>query len=274
MSASVSEINFFDPATNDCPYPAYQQLRDEAPVWQDPRTGMYFVTRYEDIRMILLDTKRFSNGVGNGAGNTGKAVQADDPIAQRAERLAKLYEEKGWLPASTLDGRDEPKHMQMRRMFDHAFRPSAIKEIDPYVEHLALRAARGLPRRRHAASGCGQFAVPLPLYVIGRQIGVPDEDLPQIKGWTDEWVKRMGLMPDRRGGRGVGARGDRGPALLPADVRAAAPRAGRHAAERPRQPRDPRVGPPAERQRAPRRDDGRPVRRRLGDDHERARSAA
>ena len=39
-----------------------------------------------------------------------------------------------------------------------------------------------------------QYAVPLPLYVIGRQVGVPDEDLPKIKGWTDKWVKRMGLM--------------------------------------------------------------------------------
>ena len=36
--------------------------------------------------------------------------------------------------------------------------------------------------------------MPLPLYVIGRQVGVPDEDLPQIKGWTDAWIKRMGLM--------------------------------------------------------------------------------
>ena len=192
MSASVSEINFFDPATNDCPYPAYHQLREEAPVWLDPRTGMYFVTRYDDIRAILLDTKQYSNGVGNGANNTGKAVQADDPIAQRAERLAKLYEEKGWTPAPSLDGRDEPNHMQMRRMFDHAFRPSAIKEIDPYVEHLAYE----LLERFLGDGTCewvSQYAVPLPLYVIGRQVGVPDEDLPKIKGWTDKWVKRMGL---------------------------------------------------------------------------------
>ena len=33
--------------------------------------------------------------------------------------------------------------MQMRRMFDHAFRPSAIKEIDPYVEHLAYELLEG-----------------------------------------------------------------------------------------------------------------------------------
>ena len=30
--------------------------------------------------------------------------------------------------------------------------------------------------------------------MIGRQVGVPDEDLPRIKGWTDKWIKRMGLM--------------------------------------------------------------------------------
>ena len=193
MSASASEINFFDPETNDCPYPAYHQLREEAPVWLDPRTGMYFVTRYADIRAILLDTKQYSNGVGNGANNTGKAVQADDPIALRAERLAKLYEEKGWTPAPSLDARDEPNHMQMRRMFDHAFRPSAIKEIDPYVEHLAYELLEGF-LADGTCEWVAQYAVPLPLYVIGRQVGVPDEDLPRIKGWTDKWIKRMGLM--------------------------------------------------------------------------------
>ena len=194
MSASASEINFFDPTTNDCPYPAYHHLRDEAPVWQDPRTGMYFVTRYEDIRAILLDTKRYSNGVGNGANNTGKAVQADDPIAQRAERLAKLYEEKGWTPAPSLDARDEPNHMQMRRMFDHAFRPVGDQGDRPLRRAPRLRVASRASSATARCEWVSQYAVPLPLYVIGRQVGVPDEDLPRIKGWTDKWVKRMGLM--------------------------------------------------------------------------------
>jgi cytochrome P450 len=45
-----------------------------------------------------------------------------------------------------------------------------------------------------------EFAIPLPLYVIGRQMGVPDEDMPQIKEWTDAWIQRMGLMqtPEER----------------------------------------------------------------------------
>ena len=201
MATTPVDINFFDPAVNDCPYPAYQLLRDEAPVWKDPLTGMYVISRYDDIRMILLDTTRFSNGVGNGANNTGKAIRPDDPeeakrqaaIAEQALAMTKLYEEKGWVPAPSLDALDEPKHMQERRLFDFAFRASAVKEIEPYVEELAYRLIDDfLPAGR--CEWVTALAIPLPLYVIGRQIGVPDEDLPQIKAWTDAWIKRMGLM--------------------------------------------------------------------------------
>jgi cytochrome P450 len=200
LSESLTEINFFDPDTNDCPYPAYHAMRDEAPVWKDPITGMYFITQYADIRMILLDTKRFSNRLGSAAGNTEKAVQPDDPEKATAlleagkvdEQIKTMYETKGWLPAQTLDGRDEPEHMQMRRMFDQAFRPKRISELDPYVEQLA-----GELLDEFADDGrcefVSQFAIPLPLYIIGRQMGIPDEDMPQIKRWTDAWVKRMGL---------------------------------------------------------------------------------
>jgi cytochrome P450 len=194
-------LNFFDPEVNDCPYHAYQYMRDEAPVYKDSATGMYMVTRYDDIRAILLDTERYSNGVGNGANNTGKAIRPDDPeeakrqaaIAKQAAEMQKLYEEKGWVPAPSLDARDDPNHLQMRRLFDFAFRPAAIREIDGYVEEVAYRLFEDfIPKGR--CEWVAELAVPLPLYVIGHQMGVPEEDLPQIKIWTDAWIKRMGLM--------------------------------------------------------------------------------
>ena len=195
------KLDFFDPEVNDCPYHAYAYLRDEAPVWKDAATGMYMITRYEDIRMILLDTTRFSNGVGNGANNTGKAIRPDDPeeakrqaeIARQAADVQKLYEEKGWVPAPSLDARDDPNHLQMRKLFDGAFKPAAIRELDPYVEEVAYRLVDDFIGNG-TCEWVSQLAIPLPLYVIGRQVGVPDEDLPQIKVWTDAWIKRMGLM--------------------------------------------------------------------------------
>ena len=63
MTESVREINFFDKETNDCPFPAYAELREDSPVWQDPVTNFYVISRYEDVRAAILDTKRFTNQV-------------------------------------------------------------------------------------------------------------------------------------------------------------------------------------------------------------------
>jgi len=200
MASQAPEVNFFEPAVNDCPYHAYEQLREEAPVWKDPATGMYVLTRYEDVRMALLDTKRFSNGVGNAAGDTVKAIKPENDeqarqlaeAARTAERLQKLYEEKGWPPVPTLDAHDEPRHMQLRRLFNHAFRPDRIKELDPFLEALVARLIDDfidVGRCEFVRA----FAVPLPLIAIGRQVGVPEEDMPKIKKWTDAWIRRLGL---------------------------------------------------------------------------------
>ena len=60
-TARPLDINFFDPQTNNCPYDAYRELRDDAPVWLDPHTGMYVITRFDDVRMVVTDAERFSN---------------------------------------------------------------------------------------------------------------------------------------------------------------------------------------------------------------------
>jgi cytochrome P450 len=58
---SLAEATLADPEILECPYPTYELLRETAPVWRDPRTGLFVITRYEDLRMICLDTDRFSN---------------------------------------------------------------------------------------------------------------------------------------------------------------------------------------------------------------------
>jgi len=138
----VDEINFFDPATNACPYHAYSALRDEAPVWHDQRTGMYVITRYEDVRAILADTEHYTN--------ERKSRRAGPPeVMARAAEMQQLYREKGWVPAPTLAGRDDPNHKQMRSMFDQAFRPSRIKAMDPFVSEVAVRLVDAFADRGH-----------------------------------------------------------------------------------------------------------------------------
>ena len=130
VPTTPDEINFLDPEVQECPYPAYSLLREEAPVWRDPLTGMYNVTRYSDLRKVLLDTEDFGNERPRGS---------DQIEPERARKITALYKEKGWLPAPTLAGRDDPNHKQMRSMFDHAFRASRVKQLDPFVQGVAYR---------------------------------------------------------------------------------------------------------------------------------------
>ena len=178
----LSEVNFFDSQISECPYGAYKVLREEAPVWKDPISGIYVITRYDDIKDVLIDTETFRNQ---------RKFRARTNT--RSEVIHKLYEEKGWVPAPTLAGRDDPEHKEMKALFAHAFRPQKIKQLDPFVENLATRLFEEfLPK-----GGCDwvkEFAIPLPLIVIGHQMGVPEEDIWQIKAWTDAWVQRLGMM--------------------------------------------------------------------------------
>jgi cytochrome P450 len=174
-------IDFLDLDTSDCPYAAYDTLREEAPVWHDPRTGMFVITRFDDVKAVLLDTERFTS-----ARHRGRV----DP---RSAMIKRLYEEKGWVPAPTLAGRDDPEHREMRGLFNHAFRPAKIKELDPFIVELAHRLLDPIVETGRC-DWVRSFAIPLPLIVIGRQMGAPEEDIWQIKAWTDAWVQRLGMM--------------------------------------------------------------------------------
>ena len=179
------DFSFLDAEVQDCPYEAYQALREQAPVYRDPHTGQYLVTRFEDLRRVLTDQEHF--------GNTGRPETEIAPPpepSERERRLLQLYEEmNGWLPEGTIYQREGENHRQLRSMFDKAFRPGRIRQLDPFVEATANRLFDAFAEEG-ACEWVGQFAVPLPLIVIAHQLGMPEEDIGIIKKTTDAWVRR------------------------------------------------------------------------------------
>ena len=183
VGCPIDHVNFFDPDVNNCPYPAYRAMRDEAPVWLDERMGMFHITRYEDVLMVLKDTERFRSG----------RKKARGPDTERAQKIKALYEEKGWVPGPTLGGRDDPNHKEMRGLFNHAFRPKRIKELEPTLQQLAHQLIDDFIDQG-TCDWVKAFAVPLPLLMIGMQMGADPKDIWRIKAWTDAWVQRLGMM--------------------------------------------------------------------------------
>lgn len=184
---SAPQINLFDPELQQCPYDAYRELRDEAPVYNIPGTEMWVVTRYEHVREVLMDPQRFPSSAAS------SQFRASDGDLERGRKVAARFEEKGWLPAPTLNGRDDPNHKQMRAMFNEAFKPSRIRQIDHRVEGLAYELVDGF-LDDGKCEWVSQFCVPLPLFIIGEQMGARQEDMWRIKRWTDAFFQRISLM--------------------------------------------------------------------------------
>ena len=91
--SSPDEVDLLESSQLQCPWKSYEILREQAPVWRDPRTGVYVISRFEDVRRLLLDPDTFNAGM----------PAADD--THRPEIRA-LYEEKGMLPGTTMNGPD------------------------------------------------------------------------------------------------------------------------------------------------------------------------
>ena len=182
----LDSLTLLDPAIQECPFAAYQTLLRDAPVFFDRTGGFWVITRYEDIRRILTDPTRFSSGA-----TVELARAAVDPA--RAASVRRIYETEGWIPTATLSLLDNPRHKEIRTIFQHALRAGKIRELEPRV----VATADELVEAFLADGRCDvvrQLCVPLPLLTICSQVGVPIDDVWRIKRWTDAWMRRFSMM--------------------------------------------------------------------------------
>jgi cytochrome P450 len=163
------------------PYPVYRRLRAEAPVWWSELWGCWVVTRYDDVKALLLDPRRASN-VGR------QATLVNRLPAEQRERLRSLA---AHYSAGGLSNQDPPAHTRLRGLVSQAFTPRVVANLRPRIE----RIVDGLLDCAAAADQVDvirEFAYPLPAIVIAELLGLPAEDRARFKGWSDEITALLG----------------------------------------------------------------------------------
>jgi cytochrome P450 len=60
MGSPLSEFTWPSPEITASPYPFYEALRAQAPVYHVPGTNTYLVSRWEDIASVAQDADRFA----------------------------------------------------------------------------------------------------------------------------------------------------------------------------------------------------------------------
>lgn len=190
-----------DPSVMADPFPLYRRLREEDPAHWSPSLKSWVVTRYEDVRDLLLSDRLSVNRLMG----FYRTLPTED-----AERLREIV---GYLNL-WIAFRDPPDHTRMRRIIRHAFTASAVEEMRAEIDDLADLLLDALEARGAETDGrvdlIADFAAPLPAYVIMDLLGVPRDMFGDFKRWSEDLAVFIGGARNAADKYDRAARGCRG----------------------------------------------------------------
>jgi cytochrome P450 len=154
------------------PYPLLARLRQEDPVHWSERLGAWMVLRYDDLFDALQDGRLSSNRV-------QPVFETKLTPEQQIERGPTFEVLRHWMVFN-----DRPRHTRLRHFVSAAFTPRAIELLRPRVEKVVDDLLDDL-EGSDEVDLIGDFAYPIPATIIAEMMGVPEEDRPRFKGWSD-----------------------------------------------------------------------------------------
>ena len=180
---TLSLYQLLDPEVLANPYPLYQRLRTEAPVYWDPYLHVWVVTRYADVVTVL---HHFS------------ANRTPSPEQLAAIGLAELAPVAQVMVKQMLF-MDAPDHTRLRGLASTAFTPARVEALRSHIREILddlLAPVLGAGRMDVIAD----LAAPLPAIVTAEMMGVPTADADQLKEWSADFAEVLGNFqhnPDR-----------------------------------------------------------------------------
>jgi cytochrome P450 len=160
------------------PYPTYERLRAEAPVYRNDEHGFWALSRHTDVIEGFRDTATFSSAHG-----VSLDPEASGPHAHRTMSFLAM---------------DPPRHGRMRGLVSRGFTPRRVLDLEPRIREIAAGyIADGL--ERGSFDFIADLAGKLPMDVISELMGVPVADRAELRRLSDLLVHReegvMGVPP-------------------------------------------------------------------------------
>jgi cytochrome P450 len=165
----TATLELFDGAFWRDPYPAYAQLREDAPVRRIERADgvMWLISRFADVRAALVDPR------------LSKDWRYTLPPEQRAAQPA------AHIPMMLL--MDPPGHTRLRKLVSRVFTVRRMEALRPRVAQVAAELIDGLPTEGRVDI-MASYAFLLPVLVICELLGVPPTDRDEFAAWSNAMV--------------------------------------------------------------------------------------
>jgi cytochrome P450 len=144
-----------DYAIDADPYPLYQRMRDEAPLYHNEKMGFWVLSRFADVWDATMDFETYSSAQGT-------------TLEEQPQGFPLML----WM--------DPPGHQRLRNLVSKAFTPRRIQEMDGIIrelasEFLAPYASEG------GMDAIDDFTSKLPMNVISTLLGIPREDRERVR---------------------------------------------------------------------------------------------
>ncbi len=143
------------------PYPTYEWLRDNAPVYRDEVNGLWGISGHADIVHVSRHPELFCSGEG---------FRPKTP------------------PDSSMISQDDPRHTRQRRLVYKGFTPKQVAGMEAHTRAIVTEILDTVaPQGR--CDFTQDVAVPLPMIVIAEMLGVRVQDRDRLQAWSDELIK-------------------------------------------------------------------------------------
>ncbi|GAB2762430.1 cytochrome P450 [Streptomyces bullii] len=158
------------------PYPWLDLLRSESPVHHDPVTGLWLVSRHQDVRQVLLDPDAFLPD------------NAQDAVTPLPVPVLRVLVRAGFTLPPALANNGGPSHPGLRRVVTRFFNARRVAAAEPVIERIAGELLEAVRSQLDSTGACDlftSFAQVLPCRVLMELLGIRGVDPATLIRWSD-----------------------------------------------------------------------------------------
>ena len=178
---NIPEINFpnLDPNFIEDPYPHLKTLRESSPLHKDLNSDLVLVTRFEDVKGVQT-SKAFSS-----------SEPEDSNTFKRSNESSENYHYFWKTEEFSLLNLEGQLHGDLRGLVAKAFSTRQVQELRPFMEAKSEELLNNL--RGNSFDLLADYAQPYSVSVIGKLLGVPEEQYDNFLDWSNKIVKMYDL---------------------------------------------------------------------------------
>jgi cytochrome P450 len=170
MAESLADITSHDTYVDGVPRDTFRYLRKNDPVhWteeSDGGRGFWSLTKYDDVLLASRSTDIYSSRFG---------IRLEDMDEEETEARRTMME------------MDSPDHTKLRRLVSRPFAPRSVAEYEESVRALVVEILDSLDLSDEF-NFVQLVARELPMRMLGRVLGLPDDDLEWLVGRGDALI--------------------------------------------------------------------------------------